>query len=157
LETVDEPETQSSNLLHYAAARQFRCHQLPPLHRDHPSLPPNHGIRIRALQNSRHLHRAKDSARRPRTRIHLPDIRTILRRWHRLELDGEQLGRFAGNPTLEACCQVLFEVERQRQVSSEFSMPFSIIKKLTCVCVERAKPCENAFLKRSGTARSISY
>ena len=93
------------------ATRQFRCHQLPTLHRNHPSLSPHHGVRIGALQNSRHFHRAKDTARRPRIGIYLSDIRTILRRRYRLELNGQQSGRFAGYSSAEACCQMLFEVE----------------------------------------------
>lgn len=87
----------------FAATRQFGRHQLPSLHRDHSPLSPHHGVGIRALQNSRHLHRSEDLAGRSRLGVHLSDIRAILRRGHRLELDGEQLGRFAGYQAFEAC------------------------------------------------------
>lgn len=54
--------------------RFFRCYQLPLVHGDHPSMPQDHGDRIRVVENSGHFHCAEDPARRYGTGIYMSDI-----------------------------------------------------------------------------------
>lgn len=68
--------------------RLLRCDQLPPHHRNHPSLSAHHGDWIRIEQDCCHLHRPEDSAGRPWTQLHLCYIREVLCCGHSLEQYG---------------------------------------------------------------------
>lgn len=75
-------------------------------------MPPDHGDRVRTVQDGRHLYRTKDPARRPGSRLHLSDVREVLRRRDRAQQHGQRARRYAGSQAFETRRQVLPQVER---------------------------------------------
>jgi len=67
----------------------------------------NHGNRFRIVENSSHLYRSENLARRSRTPVHLSNVREILCCWYRLVKYGYDVGGNTGNEIVEACCTVL--------------------------------------------------
>lgn len=92
--------------------RQLGRDQLFAVDGNHPALLANHGIRLRALQDRRDLYRPKDLAGRHGSRVHLSDVRTILRRRVRVERDGRCLDRHSGREIAQARRAVLPSIER---------------------------------------------
>jgi hypothetical protein len=90
-----------------AAKRQFGRDQLPPLHRDHPALSPDHGDRLGTLQDRRDLHRPEDPPRRSGSAVHLPDVRAVLRRRRRTREHGAGASGESGGQAAETRREVL--------------------------------------------------
>lgn len=83
-------------------------YHLPFDYRNHPTLPPHHGVWKWAIQNCRHFHSPKNFTGWLRAQLYLSDIWSLLSRCDDSWKNGSQLGQGTQCKTFKACGSVLF-------------------------------------------------
>lgn len=83
---------------------------------NHPSVLTHHGKRLRIKQDGGYVHPAEDFARRQRSLLHLPNVRSIQSRRHDFRKDGLILGQRSFRQAVEARGQMLSQTVGQSKV-----------------------------------------